>query len=128
MRRVGDAPVEVRAKGEVKVVAMTKRGISHWQPWWVLLTAYLILFLVTGYIAFIAKDPDIPLMQRVNTITAGMTDAPTKAAMIDIYKQEENEHETKAEIAAQAFHIVLGSILGFLSASAVVWTGRRSKL
>jgi uncharacterized transporter YbjL len=110
------------------MAASTKMSNLRWQPWWVLLTAYLILFLVTGYIAFIAKDPDIPLMQRVNTVTAGMTDAPTKAAMMDIYKQEENEHETKAEMAAQAFHIVLGSILGFLSASAVAWTQRESKL
>jgi hypothetical protein len=110
------------------MVATTKRSIMRWQPWWALLAAYLILFLVTGYIAFIAKDPDIPLMQQVNTITAGMTDAPTKAAMIGIYKQEENEHETKAEMAAQGFHIVLGSILGFLSASAVAGNRRRSKL
>jgi hypothetical protein len=110
------------------VMATTKMSNLRWKPWWVILTAYLILFLVTGYIAFIAKDPDIPLMQRVNTMTAGMSDAQVKAAIIDIYQQEENEHETKAEMAAQAFHIVLGSILGFLSASAVAWTRRENKL
>ena len=102
----------------------TKMNNLRGQPWWVLLTAYLILFLVTCYIAFIAKDPDIPLMQRVNTMTAAMSDAQTKATIIDIYQQEEAEHETKAEMAAQAFHIVLGSILGFLSASAVMGTSR----
>ncbi|HEX9917806.1 MAG TPA: hypothetical protein VGA87_01500 [Pyrinomonadaceae bacterium] len=101
------------------VVATKKRGNLRWQPWWALLAAYLIMFLVTGYIAFIAKDPDIPLMRQVNTMTAGVTDAQMKAAMISIYQQEENEHETKAEMAAQGFHIVLGSLIGFLSASAV---------
>jgi len=101
------------------MAATTKMSNLRWQPWWALLAVYLTLFLVIGYIAFIAKDPDIPLMERVNTVTAGTTDAQTKAAIIDIYKQEENEHETKAEIAAQGFHIVLGSLIGFLSASAV---------
>jgi hypothetical protein len=83
------------------------------------MSAYLIMFIITSYIAFIAKDPDIPLMQQVSTMTAGVTDAQTKAAMIGIYQQEEEEHEMKAEVAAQGFHIVLGSIVGFLSASAV---------
>ena len=99
--------------------ATLKNVFSHRRIWWFLLAAYVFVFLVTGYIAFIAKDPDIPLMQRVNTMTAGMADAETKAALISIFQQEEAEHETKTEMAAQAFHIVLGSLIGFLSASAI---------
>jgi len=87
--------------------------------WWLLLASYLVVFVGTGYIAFIAKDPDIPLMQKVAAMTDRMPDAETKAALINIYKQEEAEHETKAEMAAQAFNVVLGSLVGFLSASAV---------
>ncbi|HLL70758.1 MAG TPA: hypothetical protein VK363_04960 [Pyrinomonadaceae bacterium] len=87
--------------------------------WWAILFVYLALFVGTAYIAFFNRDVNPALNRSADTYAISITDEASKAFIIDVLKDEAAEHKKKEALGQQSFNIVLGSLLGFLSASAV---------
>jgi hypothetical protein len=96
-----------------------KIGLPRRAGWWAILTIYAVLFLTTGYMAFFARDVNPSLQRGLQNIATQFPDAEAKAVYLDMIQQEANEHNKKESLALQSFNVVLGSLLGFLSASAV---------
>lgn len=88
--------------------------------WPVILLTYLSVFSITGYIAFFQA-----VYNPASSITAGQTamlkggDEAVKAYVIRALDQESAAFKAKKDLAFQSFNVVLGALLGFLSASAV---------
>ncbi|HZH33170.1 MAG TPA: hypothetical protein VEY11_20585 [Pyrinomonadaceae bacterium] len=91
--------------------------------WWAILAVYLALFIGTGYIAFFGRDVNPALNRSVDSYALSITDEASKAFIMDVLKDEAAEHKKKEALGQQSFNIVLGSLLGFLSASAVSHIG-----
>ena len=91
--------------------------------WWAILAVYLALFVGTGYIAFFNRDINPALNRSADTYAISITDEASKAFIIDVLKDEAAEYKKKEALGQQSFNIVLGSLLGFLSASAVSHIG-----
>jgi hypothetical protein len=94
--------------------------------WWAILIVYLALFIGTGYIAFFNRDINPALNRSADSYAISITDESAKAFIIDVLKDEAAEHKKKEALGQQSFNIVLGSLLGFLSASAVSHIGAGS--
>ncbi|HEX8455889.1 MAG TPA: hypothetical protein VF656_01105 [Pyrinomonadaceae bacterium] len=114
-------PAPDNAVTEAKVPEMNVTTRS--KLWWAILAVYLALFVGTGYIAFFNRDVNPALNRLTDTYAASITDVPSKALIIDTLKDEAAEHKKKEALGQQSFNIVLGSLLGFLSASAVSHIG-----
>jgi hypothetical protein len=95
------------------------RRITRDPLWWGILLVYLMLFVSTGYLAFVQRDVNPALNPNADALVAKLNDAMTKDFVMDTLKDEATEHKKKDSLAMQSFNIVLGSLLGFLSASAV---------
>jgi hypothetical protein len=106
---------------EAKVPEMTLSTRS--KLWWAILGVYLALFVGTGYIAFFNRDVNPALNRSADAYAVSITDEASKAFIIDVLKDEAAEHKKKEALGQQSFNIVLGSLLGFLSASAVSHLG-----
>jgi hypothetical protein len=91
--------------------------------WWAILAVYLALFVGTGYIAFFNRDVNPALNRSTDAYAVSITDEASKAFILDVLKDEAAEHKKKEALGQQSFNIVLGSLLGFLSASAVSHIG-----
>jgi hypothetical protein len=84
-------------------------------PTWTLLAAYLVLLATTGYIAFLrspytdAADPDI--LEKAGSIPEYARPI-FEAGLKDLA----DNHRKSRELALQSFNVVLGAVLGFLSA------------
>ncbi|MEO5930747.1 MAG: hypothetical protein ABIR47_12495, partial [Candidatus Kapaibacterium sp.] len=87
--------------------------------WWGILSVYLLLFVSTGYLAFVARDVNPALDMQEDVLAAKLADTTTKEFIISTLKQEAMDHKKKTDMVTQSFDVVLGSLLGFLSASAV---------
>ncbi|MDB5034151.1 MAG: hypothetical protein JWQ98_1392 [Chlorobi bacterium] len=101
------------------IPSISMKMTSNNRLWWGILSVYLLLFLSTGYLAFMAKDVNPALDMGGGTLTAKLADSSTREFIIATLKQEAQDHKKKTDFAAQSFDVVLGSLLGFLSASAV---------
>ena len=109
---------------EAKVPEMNMSTRS--KLWWAILAVYLALFIGTAYIAFFNRDVNPALNRAADTYAISITDEASKAFIIDVLKDEAAEHKKKEALGQQSFNIVLGSLLGFLSASAVSHIGAGS--
>lgn len=118
---VTDAPVQEKAA--------TPRRRSGNNLWWGILGVYLMLFLATGFIAFVMKDRNPALDPTSDQTVARLTDDNTRTFMLNTLESEAEDHKKKTELGAQSFNVVLGALLGFLSASAVARTstGRKNE-
>ena len=114
-------PEPVNAITEAKVPEMNVSTRSR--LWWAILIVYLTLFVGTGYIAFFNRDVNPALNRSADSYAISVTDEAAKAFIIDVLKDEAAEHKKKEALGQQSFNIVLGSLLGFLSASAVSHIG-----
>jgi predicted PurR-regulated permease PerM len=104
----------------VKVNVNDNVTLARKAGWWGILIIYGVLFLTTGFMAFYARDVNPALQQGLQNVTSQMSnDTETKTVMLNMIQQEANEHNKKQSLALQSFNVVLGSLLGFLSASAV---------
>ncbi len=86
--------------------------------WWAILAVYLMLFAVTGYLAFFAPDENPALAPGMERQVMAITDDATRTFMLDALRAEEADHNKLRDLALQSFNVVLGALLGFLSASA----------
>ncbi|MGI0116760.1 hypothetical protein [Zooshikella sp. RANM57] len=80
-----------------------------------LLLVYLFLFFSTGYFAFIHRPTDV-LLQSQQSLLANAQNQETLVLFRSMIKEEVANHQARLATATQAFHIVLGGLLGFLSA------------
>ena len=109
-------PSEVRQRGSITSL------------WIVILVVYLALFASTGYLAFLGGEYN-PALGNPSNYTEGFGSFGQKgddylAFVIETLKKEGQIYEQKRELASQSFNVVLGAILGFLSASAAIVAGR----
>ena len=82
--------------------------------WGVLLVVYLILFSATAYLAFLNVETVKPEdYQKYELIQ----DSDIKKVAIKILEVEDKERSKRHLLATQSFYVVLGALLGFLSAS-----------
>lgn len=95
------------------------RRITRDPLWWGILLVYLMLFVSTGYLAFVQRDVNPALNPNADAFLAKLNDPTAKDFVMETLKDEATEHKKKDSLAMQSFNIVLGSLLGFLSASAV---------
>ena len=95
--------------------------------WWVIIAVYLALFAATGYAAFFGRDIGPALNPRTDELIAKLSDERTRTVVINTLQQEADEQRRKESLATGAFNIVLGSVLGFLSASAVSKTSGKGR-
>ncbi|MCE9688126.1 MULTISPECIES: hypothetical protein [Shewanella] len=86
--------------------------------WAGILLVYLVLFVATGYVAFFEIDHN-PTIDLNPSLYADIQDPETKSLIIETLKQDTASHQKKRELASHSFNVVLGALLGFLSASAV---------
>jgi len=114
-------PEPINAITEAKVPEMNVSTRSR--LWWAILAVYLALFIGTGYIAFFNRDTNPALNRAADTYAISITDEASRAFIVDVLKDEAAEHKKKEALGQQSFNIVLGSLLGFLSASAVSHIG-----
>jgi hypothetical protein len=106
---------------EAKVPEMSVSTRS--KLWWAILAVYLALFIGTGYIAFFNRDVNPALNRSTDSYAISISDEASRAFIVDVLKDEAAEHKKKEALGQQSFNIVLGSLLGFLSASAVSHIG-----
>ncbi len=95
--------------------------------WLGILVVYLLLFISTGYLAFLARDHSPTLDQNSEKLVAGLSDEKSKAVVMNALKEEDDEYDRRTALANHAFNIVLGSLLGFLAATAVSRVGRNTE-
>ncbi|MDE1460681.1 hypothetical protein [Spartinivicinus poritis] len=91
---------------------------------WVLM-AYLCLFVVTGYIAFIHQTPILHADEQ-QRIFSSIQDQESRTLISSLFKEEVANFKEKQSIATQSFHIILGGLMGFLSALGAGVVGRKS--
>jgi hypothetical protein len=106
------------APSEIDVTIPKK--VIHSNLWWAILIVYLLLFLSTGFLAFLRRDANPILQQNVGGLTQQLNDETTKSFILNTLDDEADEHKKKDSLVLQSFNIVLGSLLGFLSASATM--------
>lgn len=81
--------------------------------------AYLVLFGVTGYLAFGTHPAASSLNANLAATAASITDEATRKVFLDAVTEEARLLDKRAGLAFHSFNIVLGALLGFLAASAV---------
>lgn len=91
----------------------------HNRKWWLVIAIYLSLLTATGYIAFIAQNYDPAVGQKIDQLASGSLDDDRKRMVINTLREDASGRRSRREMAAHSFTIVLGSIIGFLSASAM---------
>jgi hypothetical protein len=99
---------------KVEVNKMFKRNTL----WWAILAVYLLLFASTGYLAFLRRDVNPVLRDGSGGLAQQIPDEETRTFVMNALQDEATEHEKKDSLVLQSFNVVLGSLLGFLSASA----------
>ncbi|MEP1385549.1 MAG: hypothetical protein ABJK64_17340 [Paraglaciecola sp.] len=93
---------------------MNKNKVSS-RPWSVLLWVYLIILFASGYIAFFYFEQNPASMFDVTTVQ--LMEKNVETFFFEALEVESKAHEKKRDLAFQTFNVVLGAILGFLSAS-----------
>ncbi|MDQ6962588.1 MAG: hypothetical protein Q9M28_08685 [Mariprofundaceae bacterium] len=101
---------------EMKVVEKPSESPNSKQStrmWSFVLIVYLFLFVCTGYLAFLSPDsgPSYDSLMQI-------VDPELKAFAIESLKQEDVEHIKRQSLAMQSFNVILGALLGFMSATA----------
>jgi hypothetical protein len=94
--------------------------------WVGLLIVYVGLFLSTGYLAFVNIEL-LPPANEIQEVTK-VTDEEVKKFILEAMRVEDAERSKRQSLAIQAFNVVLGALLGFLSASATSLFRRKDDL
>ena len=118
----GEQPPASEPSGEMEKSPVTPL-------WIVILIVYMVLFASTGYVAFFTGEfnPAFDFSEEFAPSTEyfGDKQGDYVSFVIDSLKQDGQMYEQKRKLASQSFNVVLGAILGFLSASAAIVVGRQ---
>lgn len=93
-----------------------EKKIKSMNAWLIVLIIYLVLFTIVAYLAFVNIELLPPLNELKPFIT--MEDSEFKTFFLNALKTEDSERANRQNLATQSFNVVLGAVLGFLSASA----------
>ena len=85
--------------------------------WSMILIAYVVLLITTGYIAFFQPAYN-PAVDIDDYIQERLLDDSTRDFTIESLREESVAFKQRRELAVQSFNIVLGAALGFLAALA----------
>ncbi|WP_309385847.1 hypothetical protein [Cerasicoccus frondis] len=91
-----------------------------------ILAAYIMLVFATGYLAFFQEryNPAADLGEK----NIKLLQDPTVANhILDAIRVESSAFKARKELAAQSFNVVLGALLGFLSATAVATSQKNAE-
>ncbi|HEX7242991.1 MAG TPA: hypothetical protein VF263_22070 [Longimicrobiaceae bacterium] len=97
--------------------APARRRLHRSYLWWTILAVYAGLFLTTAYLTFLRPESNPALGGPLRALAGQTPDGATREFLMEMLQAEANEHHRRAEMAGHAFNIVLGALLGFLSAS-----------
>lgn len=105
---------------ETSPVSRVQRGRlrSDTALWVAILIVYTLLLAGTGYVAFFYYE-DNPAVNVAPEWLNRFTDQETRAQILDALRDDSQIFKRKRDLATQSFNVVLGALLGFLSASAV---------
>jgi len=116
MTNGGDNPVpespsadDLRGNDYITITPVTR--------WGIVLVCYALVLCGTGYLAFFREYSD-PSQRVANFGSAGHENTGAGKLLLDALSQDLAALKARREMAVQAFNVVLGAILGFLSASA----------
>jgi hypothetical protein len=96
------------------------------KSWALVLISYFVLLSVTSYIAFFQSEYN-PAGLLSEEDVALLENEATKDLVKDALEKDSSAYAKRRELASQSFNVVLGAILGFLSASAANRIGRTKK-
>jgi hypothetical protein len=101
--------------------------------WIGILSVYVLLLGVTGYLAFLVDVPrelgggghynsaHVP----IEVLERAAANKETQTFVLETLKADSASYHKKRELASQSFNVVLGALIGFLSASATFAFGKR---
>jgi hypothetical protein len=105
-----------------------EKDVSNRMPFsviWVgIMVTYLLLFSLSGYIAFF-QEPYNPASNPSDRAVEMLKNDATREHFMSALKQESEAFKARRDLASQSFNVVLGALLGFLSASATQGLMRR---
>lgn len=80
-----------------------------------ILASYMVLLCATGYLAFFQfpGSYNLPSPEMIKTLG---TDPDFKQDLLEDIKQARERDRKLIELSAQSFNVILGALLGFLSA------------
>jgi len=92
-----------------------------------ILLTYVLLLVTTGYLTFI-RFPGMPTLPTPDMVAALGSDEEFKADLLEDLKTARQRATDLIKLSAHSFDVVLGALLGFLSAVAATMglTGKTS--
>lgn len=117
---------------EVTQPDVTRDAFSPWL-WLGITVVYAVLLGVTGYLAFLSDVPQgsggggqyNPARAPIEFLERAAANKETQTFVLETLKADSATYQRKRELAAQSFNVVLGALLGFLSASGTFAFGQR---
>ncbi|MFO7032350.1 hypothetical protein B9T07_21025 [Limnospira fusiformis CCALA 023] len=87
------------------------------KTWYAILTTYMILFFVTGYINFFSNNYFATNPEIIDKITRDSDSSEKMNWVAELLLEDAQTYQDENNIASQSFNIVLGSIVSFFSAT-----------
>ncbi len=87
--------------------------------WLIILLSYAVLLISMGYIAFFYLNFN-PVTQIGPSEIDLLANENSKQLIEQALREESKAFQMKRDLAIQSFNIILGAVLGFLSATAVI--------
>ncbi len=107
------------------------------KTWKLVLAIHMFLFVLTSFLTFFnhmfhtqqeSIDSYIEILQNIQKLDVKSADL-TEKAVREFMKSSFDRTQDKQELASQAFHIILGAILSFLSTTAArIFDNKKSNL
>ncbi|MCI5116151.1 MAG: hypothetical protein D3921_03215 [Candidatus Electrothrix sp. AW1] len=94
--------------------------------WYVVLIMYLILLGSTAYVTFFDNNGFASRQDTAQKL-AQITNEDQLAFFNEIHENEVQNMEQINALATQSFNVVLGALLGFLSATVTILTGKEEQ-
>jgi hypothetical protein len=83
--------------------------------WYTVLSTYIVLFLITGYITFVTNNNFATDPANITKIT-GEYDTEEKFQLVkELLEEDATTYQNENNTGSQSFNVVLGAIVSFLS-------------
>lgn len=103
--------------------------------WSITLVVYVLLLCITGFLAFLLEMPKNvggggqynPAHAPIEFLDRAAQNQETQRFVLETLRADSDSFQKKRNLASQSFNVVLGALLGFLSASATFSFGQRGR-
>ncbi|MBE9144302.1 hypothetical protein [Planktothrix mougeotii] len=85
------------------------------RTWYALLTTYMVLFFITGYITFFYNNIFATRSENIAKITKVYDDQEKFKLVEELLQDDAKTSQDENNISSQSFNVVLGAIVSFLS-------------